>query len=108
METLFTGGGLGVDPGQNESEGILVILGTKIIEQGHLRARLDRFPGLPGSHHTSQVTAGLVEFLQQPSVWLLGQVDPGCTESMFGCLYEMRIQIADASTWTFGWLHACC
>jgi hypothetical protein len=73
-----------------------------------IRARLDRFPGLPGSHHTSQVTVGLVEFLQQPSVWLLGQVDPGCTESMFGCLYEMRIQIADASTWTFGWLHACC
>jgi hypothetical protein len=71
-------------------------------------ARLDRFPGLPGSHQTSQVTAGLVEFVQQPSVWLLGQVDYGCTESMFGCLYEMRIQIADASTWTFGWLHACC
>lgn len=75
---------------------------------GSVMARLDRFPALPGSHQTSQVTAGLVEFVQQPSVWLLGQVDSGCTESMFGCLYEMRIQIADASTWTFGWLHACC
>jgi hypothetical protein len=38
METLFTKVRPGADLGQNESEGILVMLGTKIIEQGHLSA----------------------------------------------------------------------